>query len=295
MLMRGSRNRRLRVERLEEKHMLNGTVTALVAGGSLVLIGDAHGNQIEVAPGAAAGDIEIKGTDGTTMIRVGHAAPAVDVIVHGVTRNITTNLGGGDDGVTIGGAEDFAVPLILKGSVIVVDALGDNYVAVTNATLGGMVSITTGAGDDGVFLGFAAIGVPATAPVTAKLGVSINAGSGMNVVSVDDVKTGFFTLITGSNIDTITIDTVTAKYAVVSTGSGADTLTVDDTTIAKDFVLNMGLGNDTVNLGLTLPDSVGRFAILNGGPGKDTLNASKLNNFNPAKLFIISFETVNIV
>jgi hypothetical protein len=295
MFKKGSRNRRLGVERLEDKHMLNGTVTALVAGGCLVLTGDAQDNGLSVAPpvGGAPGELHIQG-DGTTLIRVGRGVPAGDVTVFGVTRSITVNLLRGDDNIAIGGVEDVDTPMVLKGSVIVVDVLGNNSIAVSNATLGGSVAIATGSGADNVALGTSAfIADPlVSGPLAAKLGVTVNTGSGDNFVDVVDVTTPIFTLVTGSGLDEIAITTLVTKYATISTGSSIDVLTIDDSTIAKDFVLAMGLGDDILNVGLATPNTVGRFAILNGGPGHDTLNGVGVNNIDPAKTFVISFEEI---
>lgn len=315
MFMKGSRNRKLRVERLEDKHMLNGTVTAVVSGGTLILTGDSHDNTVAVVPGAEAGELEIFGFDGT-LIKRGSAAPAEEVVVRGI-RNIVANLGRGNDNLGIGGLADVDTPLVLKGSVSVVDISGNNNVGITNATIGGAVSIVTGAGDDMVGLGDFAFALDdvefVTGPVTVNLGASINTGGGDNGVGVTDATIGvftsiiangevaidtlatpLFTLFTGSGADFIGINALTAKYATISTGSGDDTLTIDDSTIAKDFVLAMGFGDDTLNVGLDAANTVGRFAILNGGPGHDTLNAG-VNNIDPAKLFIISFEDQNFV
>jgi len=124
-------------EPLEPRLLLDGNVTAFVAGGNLFIYGDAGDNDIIVEQGVTnPGEFSIKGrlATGTTVNGTAEDTP---VGFPGVTAGIWAWLAGGNDAVKL---NDIAVP----GTVWLDHGAGDSTTDVDPTTIGGNLWVWTG-------------------------------------------------------------------------------------------------------------------------------------------------------
>ncbi len=161
-----------------------------------------------------------------------------DVVING---NLTVNMGTGNVSGTIQAGKALPPPLV-KGNLLI-----------------------TGSGSDQINLG------STVAFAGAGPGLTINGNLTIN--------------LTGTAAVSITTADLTVGHATaITTGGGADSVTLDDTSSAAgsqflgSFSLNLGAGNDTVNLGNNAITSFFSTALFDGGssngirlPGVNTL------------------------
>jgi hypothetical protein len=191
-------------ERLEDRAVLNGTVMASGAGGTLTLTGDAANNAIVVhqvgtnSDGSGAiiqvlgAGTKINNTDTTTT---GTSFTFGSGTGNGIT-SITIDLGGGRDTLT------FANTTVSSDiSVMMDDAAlgpdGNDVLAMTNVhSSGGMISVDLGGGTN----------VAVLSKVTSGLDFTLTAGDGRNAIALNNVRSsqtpsapsGTFTVTLGS-------------------------------------------------------------------------------------------------
>jgi hypothetical protein len=145
------RKRRLGVESLEARLVLQGNVAASVVDGSLVLVGDALSNgvtveQIDVAgvpPGAGGGgggSFRIS-PDATTSV---NGSPiGQPVVVSDVTGDVRCDLGGGDDAFLLLDATSVSL-----SSLSIETGEGSDVVRISDSSFAGAVAISNSLGDD---------------------------------------------------------------------------------------------------------------------------------------------------
>src|SRR2546429_9852212 len=102
--VRRSRSRRLMLERLESRTVLDGGIHAFVSGGTLHINGDSHNNQILIDQ-TTAQSFTITSRDGTTLIN-GQAGPQS---FFGVKNNVIASLGQGNDIIEMTGTSTAAI------------------------------------------------------------------------------------------------------------------------------------------------------------------------------------------
>jgi hypothetical protein len=267
------------------------SVTASVRGGSLVVSGAATnaGDTIQITQ-TAANTFQVK--DGATVVGT----------LSGATKDVVVNLGAASDKVALdlgGQAAPRNVSINLGG--------GDNQLSVVNGTIDGHLSITGGRGVDTVTLGdgtstlqinrntgvhldgSATDSLTVSNKVTAKgnfealfvnnvtlaagsafeKNVGIVGGRGGNTAAVAgriDGNLGF----TGSNAaDSFTLSGTVGKSLGVITFGGNDTVSVGGTVSGHLFVA-AGAGNDAI----TLSGVVGKTTTVFADGGDDTLTAT---------------------
>src|SRR5262245_3066067 len=98
------RERRLGMERLESRVVLDGSVRATLSGGNLKITGDSAGNEILIEQHTMRSFI-VSSRDGSTKIN-GQSGP---LTFNGVKKDLTIALGGGNDVVEILGTAADAV------------------------------------------------------------------------------------------------------------------------------------------------------------------------------------------
>src|SRR5262245_43598107 len=122
--------RTLAVERLEERRLLAGNVTASVVNGNLVVSGDSASNDVVIAQTPSG--IVVLGQPGTTInggasftavgvtgdvrVTLGGGNDTLQAAV-AVPRDLTIDLGSGDDAVTFGGFFEPPVPDATESTV----------------------------------------------------------------------------------------------------------------------------------------------------------------------------------
>jgi len=129
------------LERLEDRTLLSGNVTAIVtSGGNLVVTGDAQGNQIRIQS-ASGGSLQVSSLDGTTTINGG----STPFSTTGVTGNVAVFMKQGADVVDVGGT---GMLTTLPKNLFIDTGSGDDTVDVENASIADNVAIFGGAGSD---------------------------------------------------------------------------------------------------------------------------------------------------
>jgi hypothetical protein len=183
------------LERLEERTLLSGNVTATVTtGGNLLVVGDAQANQIAIQ--TTSGALQVSSLDGTTTIN-GGAGPFTAT---GFTGDVDVFMKQGADVVDVGGT---GAVTSLPHNLVIDTGSGNDTVAVENASIGGSVALFGGAGSDTFTVGSSS----SEAPVTVGGSVFIVGGTGTgNTIAVFDAEiTGDLKIFSSGSNDQIQV------------------------------------------------------------------------------------------
>lgn len=177
--------------------------------------------------------------------------------VNGIIENITGNLTG-----SISGDED-------NDSVTIENDAGRSS------------SINTFDGDDSITVNGDVIG-----------NATVNAGAGDDSIDVGRLR-GRAVIDGGAGNDTITIDEI-RYYTTIRAGAGADTVNVSSVTNNYKGSINMGSGDDILNLSDSGNIFAGINGSFNGGDGNDTLNLPDVDatKWNAISHMFSNFETI---
>lgn len=293
------------IERLEDRRLLAGNVTAAINGaGDLIIQGDGEDNAVSVEIDSA-GNVIVEGDSTTTVDDSGLAGSVVsgDVIV---------NLRGGDDVVIIAGEEgpstshrtsipvedirittgagndEAMVGFANRGIRIAGDATinagsGDDYAGVKYSDIDGGVSISGSGGNDVAGIGdsvandFVFRGGAGDDTVSVIESVTIEQielvlGSGDNDARVEDSAGAGLTITSTSGADTIEIDSFNAKYENVNlrTGGNNDDITIDGLNDVAELRIQTAGGDDSVEI----RDAEAEETLINTGGGDDEVFAA---------------------
>lgn len=287
---RGSR--RLAMESLETRQMMTGNVLVSVSGGNLVVSGDSGGNELRIIQslqnGAPiAGRFFITGQNGTTI-----NGQTVGQFFQNVTGDLQINLDGGNDRLTLGDGVSnsrFIVPRDLQVDM----GDGNDVVRLDRVSVRDDARLVTGAGSDGVFVKGAIGGLAGVD--NGQNDLTIDTGDRADNIFLENVFVRHnLSVNTGNDDFTDVIDMHFMNIGNdtdVRTGAGGDIVRVSDVGFNDDLTIDTGSGNDSVSIdrcqvdelflslgtdsdALTLRNTFGRRASLNGGLGSDTLSQS---------------------
>lgn len=262
-----ARMKHLAFERLEDRTLMAGNVTAVVDRGYLNITGDDLGNSIVVEATATAGVYRIYGLPAagspTKINNVDMSTPGTFVEVSGVKQGVNIQLKGGDDELKFGSAAEtsIAFPRWLK--------------------------IDAGTGND-----------------TVELGRAGNDSTLDPVAIAVDVRTDL-TIRMGDGNDQLSMaNTVVRKSALICMGKGDDQLQFPTTFtpageteeeafpvhVGRSLTLRLGDGNDQLNASNL---RVGRDLAITGGKGDKqiSLSDSKVDN----KLKITTGKGIDVI
>lgn len=284
-------SRKLRLESLEQKQMLAGDVTVSIVNGVLTLQGDDLDNQVAVSSGETAGSFVIRGLDGT-MLHLGDAEGASELLVEGVRRglianmgagndtlrineasfrgNVAINMGEGDDRVTIGVAPEAVgtatetegdstvdSPSVQIGQNLVIrTGAGDDTVVINDARGRGVLGVSTGEGNDTVRLGLASEATEEDAEVNDEVLVSFIHGVALDLGAGDD---GLF------------VNQLRTGGFHANGGAGADTMRING---VKTHAMNISGGRGEEADSVVLNDVATRLLTVQLGAGDDSLTLS---------------------
>lgn len=212
--------KRLSFERLEDRALMAGNVTAACVNGHLTICGDSKDN-IVVVRQVGECTWEIKGLLGTTINKSGTC------VVKKVTGCLNVDLKGGNDAVAILNGS-------LRGCLNVCDTQGNNAVALANLCVAGL-NVKTGNGFDAVVASCVTVKcdrAPVTESTTADLvdtnGVRCNSccidtGGGLDLILLNKVCGSCCTIdVRGcEGTDIIGLIGCDAKSICVDSGKGA--------------------------------------------------------------------------
>ncbi len=226
---------RPQVEVLEARDLPAGDVTAILFGGSLVVVGDHADNAVEVL--IADGNLVVQGRAGTGTT-VNGGTRTVFEGVGAIGGSLVAFLGGGNDRLDVRGVA------VGRDAVILADRLfadfkggGDDEVRVEQVTVGGDLIVSTDGGADAVVLDRS----------TVADDTLVTTGSGNDRFSLVAVSLG--------------------DRLVLDTGSGDDRAFLDPAAASGDVLIQTGSGNDNVILhGVNTYQGE---VVLDGGRGRD--------------------------
>ena len=218
------------LEALESRLLLNGDVTAVIAGGCLKITGDAQANDVIIEDTGTPNQVRVRTGASVTTIN-GAAGP---VVLDGLTKDVKIDLKAGDDVLEL-------TSLTVARNAKIKGGSGDNQVTVDDTTVVGDLCVKGSSGADTVNLvNGTAVGGDTT----------INLGNGDNALGLTDTAViGRTTVKAGTGDDTVTVDTLAASgQTTIRTGAGSDVVQIDDSTFGGKFSLDAGSGNDRIEI-----------------------------------------------
>jgi hypothetical protein len=304
----------------------NSTATALVDYNAF----DSAGADMTIsvaadATGSVAADVEFSTLDvdtgdatitGTGDVDISTSFTGVTLDASGLTGSIDVNDTVANAATTIlGGSGANTVQFATTtgtatytgkdgGDTVVVDEI-----AGTDATEG-LVTITTGGGDDDLDGDVNAAGDFAAWTITSGAGddtwdlatatsdnsVTLDMGAGDDTATMDTLTTSTVEGSMGAGDDTLSVDGLTTGTVVVDMGAGDDTVGIGGTTTlaaGANIVITTGAGTNTVTLGEVAALDAGVNVVIDGTGGTDTLALSS-TNVSAATLSLTSVETIQI-
>lgn len=262
-------------ERLENRALLAGNVTAQLLGQTAFVTGDSADNSVEIV--VDGGNVVVRGLDNTTInggtgdfvLTAGTAIPRNlrsflgggndSLSVDGVTvgRDAVINAGSGNDSVTIMGSSVIGRNLKISGSS------GDDTISVQDSAVTGTAHLKGGFGNDLLIMSNS----------SASNHLWINGGAGDDDVVIDDSLVGVDARIAGfgGNDDIVLRDSTVFGDLYVSGHSGDDIVMLDSSAVGDKSRIRGGGGSDNISfVGTTLfADRLRAF----GGPGQDNIEA----------------------
>ena len=217
-----------------------------------------------------------------------------------VVRNLTITGGAGDDlfystaldvgnnftfSDNQGNTEFFTDPGVfysigrsssVGGNLSVTTGAGTDFIGIEDYVVSGNISINVGGGDDSAMVR----GATVDGTITLNLGGGINegivefadagrvgvTGTGENIVRVTGVTTNMVAIATANLNDSIIMFETTADVTIIATSGGADYVDIEDC-VFDLLVVQLGSGDDVLELE-TVDAAI---ALLSGGGGTDTL------------------------
>ncbi len=225
-----------------------------VSGG--VKVTALNGTSLKVG-GADVGEFTFTGVTGLN-VRLGAGDDSVSVIGTLNLKNVSFDLGDGDNVLNVGAGLTATGKLTIKGGA-------GNDVITLDSTIAKSASITTGIGNDEINL----LGTRFSAAV------SINTGSGADIVNIDQSSLGAsasfnnnLTITTGEDNDSVSIRNATTKRVTVNTGDDDDSVTLENVTANGTLSVQMAAGADVLNVISVNQTTTGTNAF-NVGTGPD--------------------------
>lgn len=229
---RSIQSKRLSVERLEDRSLMAGNVTAAVSAGVLVITGDASDNGVTVDFNPATSAYQVTGTtqggSATTINGVDASLPANAQIFTGVTKGIKILLNAGNDNLVFGAATSTVFNVI------------------------GKVSIDAGLGNDTVAIGRNGNAAGGAAPLENEVNISkaleVKLGGGGDTLDITNTTIGGNLVIHSDPASgpTTTHGVDTVRFPTTFTPAGG-TLTNFPVTVAGKTTVILGAAADTFN------------------------------------------------
>ncbi|WP_254510568.1 hypothetical protein [Anatilimnocola floriformis] len=259
---RSIQSKRLVVERLEDRSLMAGNVTAAVSGGVLVITGDTADNGITVDYIASNNTYQVTGTTptggtATTINSLDTSVPANAQIFSGVTKGVTVNAGAGNDNLVFGAATSTTFKVV------------------------GNLEIDMGLGNDTVAIGRNGNAAGGATPVENEMNISkalvVKLGGGGDTLDITNTTVGGNMVIHADPASgpTTTHGADTVRFPTTFTPTGG-TLQTFPVTVAGKTTVILGAGADTFNAlnltsrkGMLIQDQAGNlnFDLVNGTVG----------------------------
>lgn len=303
------KNSTLRIEKLEDRILLAGNVTAVQNGSQLVINGDADDNFIVVTNDGGAGTIEVSEADGGTVNGGGPEtfAGITHIVIRGragddivivddidIEGNLTIQLNqddgdgqgagvftsniGGNLAISSDGDADVEVGVFgnnVGGAAQIVTRGGDDDIEVEDGNIGGQLVINAGHGDNDVFLG----GFEGGLNVGGNL--IVNDGADDLDLEAENVNVGgTLNIDAGARGDSeIVLHNIDVGGQFwVRTGDGFDYVHICDVEVDLGTVIALREGDDVLEVGDSTFHS--HFQASGGPEVNDTINDLGSNTFD---------------
>ena len=276
MAFRRTTRRKLQLESLEARLLLDGNVVSKLSNGVLTLTGDVKDNAIAISTAVNPTtptllDLVVTGQSTPTL---SGQTPAKPTKINGKLEAATFNMADvqsikidmkdGRNVVTVGvilaspgagveaGGADHSMT-IPKDLTINTGKTADE-ISLNGILVNGNLSISSGAGSDSVDIGYG---------TDVMLKTNINAGEGNNSVYVGGYLHGGLAVTTGAGYDYVTIYETLEGGATINTGAGRDTVYVDTSaelgapvTLTGNLTINGGAGRNYITTGASVAGNV---------------------------------------
>jgi len=250
---------------------------ATVSRATLNITGDADASNLSIEQ--LDGGVKVTALNGTTLRIAGTDVPNGTLTFSGVTalnvrlgdgndsvsvlgalnlKNVTFNLGDGDNTLDVGAG------LSSTGKLTVTGGTGRDVVTM-NGVAGKAATINLGHGNDDLTL----------RGTLFSGAVSINTSSGADVILIDEATAGgaatftnSLTINTGEDNDSVTLRNAATKKVTINTGDDDDIIDLDTVTAGGLLNIQAGAGADDVSLDAVIQTQTGS-NLLNVGTGAD--------------------------
>ncbi|MFY9257003.1 MAG: peptidylprolyl isomerase [Fuerstiella sp.] len=248
-----------RLERLEERALLAGNVTAQLVGQTAFINGDAADNSVQIL--VDGGNVVVRGADGTTI----NGSSNDFVLATGSTSipgSLYASLDNGNDTFTIDG-------VTLPGNAFISGGSGNDQIAVMgSSTISGNLHINGNSGADTISLQNSTVGRNAT----------ILGARGADTLIVSSATIGRDLYVSGgSNNDNIVVDNsrIGRDTTIVGLG-GEDNIVLRDSVFVDDITIAGHGGNDIIVFDSS---DVGDKSFIFGGGGRDNIQITGSSTF----------------
>lgn len=233
------------VQALEQRTLPAGTVLAVASAGNITLTGDNNSNQVTIVVTAAG--ITLTGTDGTLIRKGARTGTTLTLNTPNVTRDVTINLRGGDDALTV----NVGTANLVIGRNLKIDAsAGNDTINVPNTT--GSITVN---GELTVDLGTGTDRLTTATPITVLGNARITGNTGNDTINLDGLNVlQHLTIETGSGDDAVALtDSLVTGNANVALSGGNDDLDTNELTVLGATIFDAGAGDDSA---LSITDSL---------------------------------------
>jgi len=282
MFPRAKNHRKLQLESLEPRTLLDGTVlTALnPKTGVLAITGDARDNGVAITTETHDGawSLKIEGTQTRLGVRAGKVTTispdATAYFPASAVEGIAIDLKDGRNWLLMDVAGEGVERLVLAKDLILKSGKDADALIVYGVDVQGTLKVASGAGAEHLELGHVG---PDARGIHVAGDASVNAGSGMNFVSVAGNFGKGLSINTTTGRDTVMLNVNVGGNLTVNTGSNVDGVSVSrevpdsiaPATIGGDASINVGDGYEG---GAGFQADVNGSLRLTGGSGRDTFN-----------------------
>ncbi len=244
-------------EGLEERLLLAGNMTSVLAAGVLILDGDLLANQVQLTV-ASNGQLTATGLSGTTIDGLASKN-------FGAVHTLTVNGGAGDDKISL------TATAASIANDVTIDGGADNNTLSVTGRFGSDLILTGADGNDTITVNKATVGVD----------LDLDAGLGNDKVTVSgSTISQDFLLQTREGNDSVNLNgTSIHRDLILADTDGSNSLRITNTSTRNDAILALGAGNDTLVVnGLTSGVRTGATAqgliSIDFGEGKNVLSMS---------------------
>jgi cyclophilin family peptidyl-prolyl cis-trans isomerase/carbon monoxide dehydrogenase subunit G len=237
-------------DRLEQRTLLAGNLTAQLVGQTAFLVGDNADNSVELL--VDNGNVVIRGLDNTTI----NGAAADFVITAGASSmgSLTAFLGNGNDRFVIDA-------VAVNGNVAISGGAGADEIGVIgNASLNGHATLSGNAGTDRFSL----------QDSTFAGTVRINGGDNADTIALSTATLGSRLLVSGGkgNDDIVVDNSTIAGNTHIVGQRGHDDIVIRDSTLSRNLLIRGNSGNDVVMIDSS---TIGNRSRIVGSRGADTV------------------------